>query len=384
MKRSIYNSLIMIASIIIGMLFFAFYHHWIIIQLPWTTYSYESSNPKLGTKQTLTIYFFDGAQEKTEPKELVWSDDEQMNLTYLVRSWLTMLYEENITPRKILLITTIINPHTHEALISFDRSLFPKEFSLHTKYLLIESLLKTIRQSSLSVTSVRFLAHHEPMTDQHLSFLTPWPITGFKDEPRITIPASNNKKDITIMFDPAGDINTPGRMLGNYTEQSLAVNIAKILKKQLEHDHSSLTVLLSHDSNESVMPITKANDSNIKPVDLFIHLTLNQTTSKTFSLGIYHYLTNQKDFLDTRNNNELVLTPYTYAHLGNVMVNAYLTRTLAQNHPEITTHAAMPLKPLVGITAPALVIEIGLANVDVWPDLIPLLNTIINEATTLL
>ena len=379
MKRSLYNSLIISTSIITGMLFFAFYHHWIIIQLPWTTYSYESSNQKLGTKQTLTVYFFDGAQQKSEPKELVWSDDEQMNLTYLVRSWLTILYEENITPRKILLITAIINPHTHEALISFDRSLFPKEFSLHTKYLLIESLLKTIHASSLSVTSVRFLAHHEPMLDQHLSFLTPWPITGFKDEPRIAIPESTHKRDITLMLDPAGDANTPGRMIGNYTEQSLANNIAKALKKQLES--SSLTILISHDNNQTLSSIAKAQATNTQPVDLFIHLTIGQAAS---SLGVYHYVTSPKDLSDNDKRNELTLAPYTYAHLGSAMVSAYLTRTLAQNHPEITAYAALPLRPLVGITAPALVIEIGLANSNAWQDLMPLLSNIINEATTLL
>ena len=55
-----------------------------------------------------------------------------------------------------------------------------QEWPIIQKWHLIESLLKTIKESELGIKFINLLVNNKPLEDTHLSFIQPWPIEGFK------------------------------------------------------------------------------------------------------------------------------------------------------------------------------------------------------------
>lgn len=173
---------IALGTCISGMLFYALYNEIIIIRFPWTTNVYTRSDLEI-QKKIYTLVFWHNNSWKTEHKPLISSENKTQTLTYLISSWLSMLEEEHVFAhrgyRKVSLQSVMLDPAGHEAFLSFDRSPFLKESSTSQKLLWIEGLLRTIRENNVSLSSVRLLAHHQPLHDQHLDFDRAWPISGF-------------------------------------------------------------------------------------------------------------------------------------------------------------------------------------------------------------
>ena len=70
-----------------------------------------------------------------------------------------------------------------ELFLSFNKDLFDKQYATFEKLMIIESLLKTMRDNKIAIQSVRFLVHHQIMTDDHLNFIISWPILGYLKTP---------------------------------------------------------------------------------------------------------------------------------------------------------------------------------------------------------
>lgn len=162
---------------IAGILFCAFYNQWIIIKLP------LSENPSqitssLVNKKTITLAYFHQDKWKTETQEHLWTESDAKNLTQLINAWLTVLDEENITPKKTTLQSVLLSP-SGTAYVSFDHNIFCKEDSIFKKWMVIEGLFKTIRANNITIQSMQFLMHHQILNDTHLDFSSPWPLCGF-------------------------------------------------------------------------------------------------------------------------------------------------------------------------------------------------------------
>ena len=111
----------------------------------------------------------------------MWSEKKVETVQYIVNQWLNVLDEEEILDKKVLLQHVSLNSSESIAYLSFDRYPFDRESSTHQKHMIIESLLKTIRESSLQIPFFHFLVHHKPMIDTHLDFTHPWPLHGFME-----------------------------------------------------------------------------------------------------------------------------------------------------------------------------------------------------------
>lgn len=159
-----------------GILFCGFYNQWIIIQLP--TFTTKKNDASLINKKKVTLHFYHKDKWKTETQEQLWTDTVSKNLVQVINSWLALLDEERIIPKKVSLESALIS-QASTAYISCDHTFFSKEDSIFKKWMLIESLLKTIRENGIPIQDVQFLVHHQPLQDPHLDFSQPWQTIGF-------------------------------------------------------------------------------------------------------------------------------------------------------------------------------------------------------------
>jgi hypothetical protein len=168
------------ACIIAGIALYAFIHEWIIIRNPLHLLNNKSDFPLASiTKKRVTLWYWHNDAWHHEQTDLIWSNEIQHNLNYLITSWLTMIDEEHIIDKKIALQSVLVTSSTSDVYFSFDRSPFNQEDSTHAKLMLIEGILKTIASNEIKVNRVHFLVHHAPLIDPHLDFSVGWPIQGF-------------------------------------------------------------------------------------------------------------------------------------------------------------------------------------------------------------
>lgn len=168
-------------SALFGILFYAVNRGWIIINAPFTASQSQTQPNRMPEtpQKKVTLFFWHRNAWHQEATRLVWSEYNGQNAAYLINSWLSLLDDEKITCKKVSLQTAMLNAAGTELYISFDRSLFSKDATTHEKWMLIEGLLKTLRQNGITPQTVRFLIHHQLFNDMHLDFNSPWPIHGF-------------------------------------------------------------------------------------------------------------------------------------------------------------------------------------------------------------
>lgn len=163
-------------AFITGILLFMIHYEWIIFRF---TQPVSSTFHTAHTKKTATLSYWHNNRWHSESQELIWSPAVANNLSALITSWLALLDIEQITPKKILLQGVSIGPNSQDVFISLDRNPFSKEWAIRKKWMLIEGLLKTIRDNNIPIKTVRFLVRHQPILDPHLDLSFAWPIEGF-------------------------------------------------------------------------------------------------------------------------------------------------------------------------------------------------------------
>ena len=169
------------ALFIIGILFYGIYNELIIIRLPFRGKP-TPLEQSLSQRKNLKLIYWNGDSFATDEKELIFSENTVKTLTELTTSWLNLLETEELLPKKVTVQSVMIDASGHEAFISFDRNPLTKEQATRDKLLWIEGLLRTIKQSGLPITSVRFLVYAKPLNDTHLDFSHAWPISGYSNQ----------------------------------------------------------------------------------------------------------------------------------------------------------------------------------------------------------
>ena len=169
-------AIISTASLLSGILFFAFYNQWIIIKFP--SFAPLTTTASLINKKKITLHFFHQDKWKTETQDQLWTDSVTKNLSQLINSWLIVLDDERIITKKTVLQSALLS-QSGTAYISFDHNVLSKEDPIYKKWMIIEGLLKTIRTNEIPIQHVQFLIQHQQLNDPHLDFSMPWPIHGF-------------------------------------------------------------------------------------------------------------------------------------------------------------------------------------------------------------
>lgn len=183
----------------------------------------------------------------------------------------------------------------------------------------------------------------------------------------------------SLMLDPSGDAKYTGRRIGNTFERSITMLIAQQLKEQLEEQYPSVSVTLTRTPGEAIYPLQNANFANRLPADLYINLSCFADSSTKPTVYIYRY-SNQLAFLPPPSLQTFI--PYHQSFLVNAHITNAITHLLKKelSSPEYQSSFTVkgvysfPCKPLLGILAPAVIIECGITNQDQWHHYIPALH----------
>lgn len=166
----------LIVSFLGGIVLFAMHHDWIIINIP---YHMATHNDQLISKKQIMVYWWQHDQWNQESHNVIWSKSQARNSEICVTHLLDSLHDNQELRKKIYVQAAALMPSGHDLIVSFDALPFTPDDPMIKKWMIIESILKTIRSNTIALTSVHFLVNHQPMIDRHLDFSLPWPIQGF-------------------------------------------------------------------------------------------------------------------------------------------------------------------------------------------------------------
>lgn len=175
------QTIVSILCLIIGGLFFLIQQNWVLIH--WSfgkTYHTPVIKKDATWRKPIKLYFWKNEKYNTEDATILWNDQNTThNLKQIVQHWLICNQDEkNIKPS-----TThegVVLSTFGQAYLSFNQSILSKEWSIHKKWSVLESLFKTIRTTDIQVQALVFLVNNEPMEDDHIDFSQPFPIGGYQ------------------------------------------------------------------------------------------------------------------------------------------------------------------------------------------------------------
>lgn len=194
-------------------------------------------------------------------------------------------------------------------------------------------------------------------------------IGGFVSNTQSEIIEKRKNNSFVLMIDPAGDAQHKGRSIDAIFEQSISFALAQALQKEIEEVLPNSRVIITHNTREIVRPLATANFANRSEADLFLSIHCYQTDQLIPQLTLYRF--SYGEYSPTIRNN-VAFYPYDQAHFissqknkeyGNLMKSSLQKYT---KQFELVGLFEIPFKPLMGITIPALGIEIGLKNKKEW------------------
>jgi len=166
---------------IIGFAFHAYQKEWVILLLPYQTADIQTqtqADDATYSQKKIVLFFWKHEQWHKEHNSVIWSSDVTHNVKTIINNLLTLLEDEKIIDTDIQLLSAVITSNK-ELFLSFNKDLFNAQAATHAKLMVIHALLKTLHENKIPVQSVRFLVHHQILTDDHLNFSIPWPIMGY-------------------------------------------------------------------------------------------------------------------------------------------------------------------------------------------------------------
>lgn len=175
------------------------------------------------------------------------------------------------------------------------------------------------------------------------------------------------------MIDPAGDAQHTGRKLDDNFERGISLQIAEKLKTILEERFDNVKIILSRLPGESASYLQHASFANRLNVDFY--LSIHCYHEKETKPCLYLYQFSYGDNFITKQF-DLALIPYDQAHLANSATTtsfAVAMQDILGSNAHANSYTTkgifkIPFKPLIGIKAPAIGLELGLKNKDDWHD----------------
>lgn len=173
--KNIHTLAISLSCFIIGLCAFAYSNGWILLCYPSrATQERNTAQQFCVQRKTMKLFFWKHNHWNNETVQLLQTEDTTQNIQCLLNNLLTLLDEENIMDKRVTVQSALVSNNKH-MYISFDRNPFNNDDSTYKKILLIEQIIKTIRENNIPFQDVYFLVHHQPINDYHLDFSNPWP-----------------------------------------------------------------------------------------------------------------------------------------------------------------------------------------------------------------
>lgn len=181
-------------------------------------------------------------------------------------------------------------------------------------------------------------------------------------------------KPFTIMIDPSGDLRNARRVIDDTFERGLTMQCSQEIKNILESRIPRIRIILARIAGEITEPLQNAHFSNRLQTDFYISLHFYQTKQPHSQIYLYYVLYNPITDFWAKRDSSLTFEPYDQAY--KISINKtfkwanFMLNSLKDQEKEykyiIKGLYGVPFKPLIGITAPALAIEIGLNKKDSW------------------
>jgi len=180
MKKMLY---VIICTLLlsIGSIFFFYQESWFVFFIPQKQTNTRSATHACSSAKEVTLWAWNNNSRflKKETAEIIYGPDITQNIKLLLNSWFLFLEEEGLTDKQIIVQSVALSPCATQAFISINQYPFDKSASTHHKLMLIESLLKTIKENDIHILFIRLLIHHKPLIDDHLNFDVAWPVQGY-------------------------------------------------------------------------------------------------------------------------------------------------------------------------------------------------------------
>ena len=217
-----------------------------------------------------------------------------------------------------------------------------------------------------------------------VSLVEAWTFFSSPDEPTPLVSVEPKK---IIVIDPTGDSQNPGREIDDTFERSLTMQMAQELKSYIEERNSHLKVLLTRSPGETLEPLQNVSFSNRLGAALYLSLNFFEQPEDKPSIFFYTLLFDPaSDFIEKKESS-LSLLPFDQTYkLSLKKTEDYVTqlhmscREASKTQP-LSCHRPMslPFKPLVGIIAPAIGIEIGLRRHTDWKKLTSMIGQAVEK-----
>lgn len=163
-----------------GIAYWAKQQHYIIVNFnPVHSTTQEIHNRE--STRNIKLHYWDQGTHKSENSSIVWQNNKEDTLAYIISSWLEVAYDAGVLAHKAV-IETVMVAHPEHLYISLSENPLKKDTSTLDAWMNIEGLLKTIREANLTIKKISFLVHHKQMTDARLDFSQAWPIEGFSQQ----------------------------------------------------------------------------------------------------------------------------------------------------------------------------------------------------------
>lgn len=371
-------------TFIAGIILFAWRNEWIIIHIPAWFRPMSGEHVGAINKKTVPVSFYKNDNWHTEQIETIWEQDGvAKNSTRLAGAYFSLLYEEALTEQKIGIEAAATDSKGTTLYLSLTHNPLPTEATVKEKLMIIEGLLRTLRESIPSLTKLTLLVHHQPLTDYHLDFTQPWPLEGFMNDhgdrsADSTYQRPQPTQKFKLLLDPTGDAQYTGRTIDDTFERGVSLQTAQELKHVLEDLYPEISCVLTRIPGETVEPLQNATFANRLPANLFVHIGVASHTKPLPIIATYIMSGNRSILAQSGANASLSFEPYTQAHEAISAVSyaqaQEFVRSLKSQGSEvpatIVAPRAFPFHPLVGMHVPALGIEITVKSKDELKSLI--------------
>jgi hypothetical protein len=184
-------------GLILGAVFLLFNREIILIQLPWASKNCHQmskvANFVYVQKKVRHFFWRDGRWCSEESMSIWCQNNTAKNIKKIVNSWIFCLQEESLIDHAVWVQSVALSGDNEDVYISFNRSFINSELSIFKKWVLIEGLLKTIREAIAGeevvqrIKRILFLVNHDHLQDNHLDFSQAWPKDGFWDDNKTLI-----------------------------------------------------------------------------------------------------------------------------------------------------------------------------------------------------
>jgi len=185
------------------------------------------------------------------------------------------------------------------------------------------------------------------------------------------------QKRTLVMLSPAGDAHDPQRELAIGYERGQTLEFAHQLKKKLI-DFYGIQALLSRSPGQDTIALQTASFANRLNINFFLQIHMYKEEAAKPKIFIYQLVYNPLTDFAQKHLSIHDFIPLHLAHTLNIHTSKtfgqQMKKSLSQKHYDKLFNCyglyGIPLSPLAGITAPALLIEIGINRDDKWHALV--------------